>query len=47
MKRVWHPYTAWECYKHGMWRIVGVTECADLAALFKNREFSLAQEAAS
>lgn len=22
MNRVWHPYTAWECYRNGMWDIV-------------------------
>ena len=22
MKRIWHPYTKWECYQHGMWRRV-------------------------
>lgn len=30
MIRVWHPYTSWECYRHGMWRIVGISERAEL-----------------
>lgn len=22
MKKVWHPYTKWECYKNGMWKTI-------------------------
>ena len=21
MNKIWHPYTDWECFKHGMWNI--------------------------
>lgn len=21
MQKIWHPYTAWECWQNGMWRI--------------------------
>lgn len=26
MIKVWHPYTAWECFTHGMWDICGGVE---------------------
>lgn len=32
MNKIWHPYTAWECWQNGMWRTVSGK---DRAALLK------------
>ena len=26
MNKIWHPYTAWEDFKHGMWRTISGSE---------------------
>lgn len=38
MKRIWHPYTKWEDYRDGMWRVSSKTEREDL--LPKARAFT-------